>query len=282
MTANNHANGLHRTGTIRQTTGPSGVRSLQARNVNFPTPLQLVHAEYAIKLTLDGRGAPLRYRGREYAPCSVGDISLFVPYEPVVSSASAGSTSFISLLVEPEIVRSACRTLGYSGDISSGIPHQHHGDVVREMTVMNKDITAGIPPTAEAVASILEHLLDQRNVNRPVPVSNTVHRLREIILDRLAENVSLDRLEQECGLSRFHLVRMFRRHYGMPPHEFHIRARVAKACTLLAKGTPQAEVAQTVGFFDQSHLHRHFRRIRGMSPGAFQDAVRRDAARRPV
>jgi len=38
---------------------------------------------------------------------------------------------------------------------------------------------------------------------------------------------------------------------------------------LLARGMPQAEVAASVGFYDQSLLHRHFKRILRLTPGAF-------------
>lgn len=39
-------------------------------------------------------------------------------------------------------------------------------------------------------------------------------------------------------------------------------------------GLSQAEVAVSVGFYDQSQLHRHFKRILGLTPGAFACAVR--------
>lgn len=40
-----------------------------------------------------------------------------------------------------------------------------------------------------------------------------------------------------------------------------------RACELLGVGV--AEVAQATGFFDQSHLHRHFRRTLGMTPARY-------------
>jgi AraC-like DNA-binding protein len=42
---------------------------------------------------------------------------------------------------------------------------------------------------------------------------------------------------------------------------------------LLARGVSQIEVAARVGFYDQSLLHRHFKRIVGLTPGAFVRAT---------
>ena len=46
------------------------------------------------------------------------------------------------------------------------------------------------------------------------------------------------------------------------------------AGALLARGVPQAEVAARVGLYDQSQLHRHFKRIAGVTPGAYARAAR--------
>ena len=45
--------------------------------------------------------------------------------------------------------------------------------------------------------------------------------------------------------------------------------RVSRARELLRAGVHVAEAAQAVGFYDESQLHRHFRRIVGVTPGAY-------------
>ena len=46
------------------------------------------------------------------------------------------------------------------------------------------------------------------------------------------------------------------------------------AQALLARGLPQAEVAASVGLYDQSQLHRHFKRKFGITPGTYAQAMR--------
>ena len=78
------------------------------------------------------------------------------------------------------------------------------------------------------------------------------------------------------GVSRHRLTRLFRAAYGVPPHRFVLAQRLRAARRLLERGGAPAEVAAQTGFFDQSHLHRHFTRTLGMTPGAYAAALRSD------
>jgi AraC-like DNA-binding protein len=86
----------------------------------------------------------------------------------------------------------------------------------------------------------------------------------------MADPPTLERLAGDLGTSPFALLRAFRDAYGMPPHTWLTDARVRRARLLLDAGTPPAEAAVAVGFTDQPHLNRHFARIVGVPPGAYQ------------
>lgn len=95
-------------------------------------------------------------------------------------------------------------------------------------------------------------------------------KLAKEYLDALpAENVSLEQLAQEAGLTPFHLCRVFLRETGLSPHAYQILARVKQAKTLLAQGVPIAQAAVNVGFCDQAHFTHHFKRIFGVTPGRY-------------
>ncbi len=74
----------------------------------------------------------------------------------------------------------------------------------------------------------------------------------------------------DLGTGPFALLRAFRDAYGLPPHAWLTDARVRRARQLLDAGTAPAEAAVAVGFTDQPHLNRHFTRIVGVPPGAYQ------------
>ncbi|MER6571968.1 AraC family transcriptional regulator [Streptomyces sp. NPDC001093] len=95
-------------------------------------------------------------------------------------------------------------------------------------------------------------------------------RARAVLDERMAEPPTLERLATDLGTSPFALLRAFRDAYGMPPHAWLTDARVRRARLLLDAGSPPAEAAVAVGFTDQPHLNRHFTRIVGVPPGAYQ------------
>lgn len=94
-----------------------------------------------------------------------------------------------------------------------------------------------------------------------------LRRARDYIHEHYAEPVSLDDLVSVTSLSRFHLVRSFHRAYGLPPHAYLNRLRVEAVRDALQKGKRIADIH--AGFYDQSHLDRHFKRVMGVTPGVY-------------
>ena len=90
---------------------------------------------------------------------------------------------------------------------------------------------------------------------------------------RLDAPLDLDELSVLAGLSKYHLVRAFRRAYGLSPHAYHLNLRVNEAKRRLRLGCDPASVAQELGFCDQSHLNRVFVKFVGMAPAEYRKAT---------
>ncbi|MBR9829366.1 MAG: AraC family transcriptional regulator, partial [Oceanospirillales bacterium] len=98
-----------------------------------------------------------------------------------------------------------------------------------------------------------------------------LQRVSELIMDRLEDNLTLEVLSEASGLSRYQLIRLFRQHYGLPPHAWQLDQRIRRARTLLKQPhTSLGEVALQLGFADQAHFQRHFRQRTALTPGQFQ------------
>lgn len=91
-----------------------------------------------------------------------------------------------------------------------------------------------------------------------------------------AEDVSLEQLAQAVYLSPFHLSRLFRERLSLPPHMYLNQIRINRAKTLLNGDMPLTAVAQAVGYADQSHLSKAFKRVVGITPGQYRK-IRQDA-----
>lgn len=98
----------------------------------------------------------------------------------------------------------------------------------------------------------------------------------EYLLAHSTENIRLDELAVAAGVGKFRLVRLFRERTGLPPHALQLAHRLRVARRLLEAGESVAATAALTGFSDQSHLHRHFRRGIGMTPGAYRRRARLD------
>jgi len=126
-----------------------------------------------------------------------------------------------------------------------------------------------------ALTALFIRYADTRHTLPDIPDALPVlKRVRDYLHAHAAENVSLATLATLADLSPFQLCRAFRTTYGMPPHHYLIRARIDNARRLLAAGLPPAHVAAAVGFADQSHFGRHFKRLIGVTPGAYTPRAR--------
>ncbi len=115
----------------------------------------------------------------------------------------------------------------------------------------------------------------------PAPVRHgglapgVVRRVRDYMDAHLGDSIDLATLAGVAGLSVHHFAREFKRSTGDTPHDHLIRRRVERARDMLATtGDSLAEIAFAVGFADQGHLARHFRRMLGVTPGQYRRSRR--------
>ncbi len=103
----------------------------------------------------------------------------------------------------------------------------------------------------------------------------TRRRLHEYIDAHLTQPLTLGELAGLANLSEYHLARMFRVSFGLPPAAWIARQRVERARTLLrTTGLPLAQVAAQCGYANASHFSHRFREAVGVAPAAYRQALR--------
>ena len=101
----------------------------------------------------------------------------------------------------------------------------------------------------------------------------TVRKARQYLEENYAETIQLDDLARHVALSPYHLLRIFQRDVGLPPHAYLQDIRVREALRRIEQGEPLVDVAHSVGFSSQSHMNRRFKQIVGLTPGQYAHQI---------
>ena len=103
--------------------------------------------------------------------------------------------------------------------------------------------------------------------------------MREKIHGDFRESLRVKDLAEAAGVHPVHAARIFRRYSGRTPGEYLQHLRVQAACRMIAQNSDSLSgVAAQVGFADQSHMNRTFKRVVGTTPGAFQHQLEKSHA----
>ena len=203
-------------------------------------------------------------RGYEQKPLSWNGMRemLYVAISPGQVASIAGEDSELTCLdVEPQYAISD--------------PH-----IVALVLNMRDEVQAGCPCGklyGQALSLALAARLGARYSNRPeaksAPGSLSALQTRRVcdyIHDHLNSDMAVADLARVVNLSPHHFSMRFKQTLGIPPHQYVLRERIDAAQRHLAAGhMTLSEVALSLGFSDQSHFSRAFRKVTGTTPKRF-------------
>ncbi|MGP9818372.1 helix-turn-helix domain-containing protein [Salinarimonas sp. NSM] len=236
------------------------------------------HETYAIAAVVEGCETFWRRGTQNYA--FAGSLCLVSPDEAHDGEPYGGHFVYRTLYPSPALMREVAEDL--LGRPVSRAPWFAPSVVddpglVAELAalhdVLATDSGAGTLETDERLLAFLARLVSRHGDLGGAPAamreSRAVARVREAIDAHFPEDLGLETLAREAGLSRTHLIRAFKRETGLTPHAYQVDRRFRAACRLLVAGEPPATAAIEVGFYDQSHLNRAFKARMGITPGAY-------------
>ncbi|WP_405873412.1 MULTISPECIES: helix-turn-helix domain-containing protein [unclassified Streptomyces] len=235
------------------------------------------HDEFTVGVCVAGSEV-IDYRGGHIRP-GPGSIVVLAPGEMHTGGPGNATDgySYRALYAAPGLL-----TDGTFGD---RVPH------FREPLIDDPELAAAIlrthtdlntcPDPLEAESRLpwlLTALARRHSTARPTTddiagAGHIAHAVRDRLADELLDPPSLSALAADLGLSRYQLLRAFRTTMGIPPYAWLAQHRVTRARHLLETGLRPADVASLVGFADQAHLTRWFRRVLGVTPAAYRNSV---------
>jgi AraC-like DNA-binding protein len=120
---------------------------------------------------------------------------------------------------------------------------------------------------------VTKHVYDLAHEPYGALEQNYVKRTKEYIHAHYTDRITLDMLERETGISRYHLIRMFKKSTHLPPHAYQNLLRINHAKKELKNRRPIADIAVDTGYYDQSHFSKAFAKIVGATPQAYAMSV---------
>lgn len=162
---------------------------------------------------------------------------------------------------------------------SDARPVHHCKDLhaVRE-ALYNIYLSRGPEPQCEALMTgylyiFMAHMMKEARDTMPnVGSSSSQYVLAAIkyIQFNYSHDISVDDIAKAVGVSRSHLYRVFMSNVGQSPIDYLTNYRVGEACSLLKNSNLSiAEIAVSVGFFDQFYFSRVFKKVKGVPPSKY-------------
>jgi AraC-like DNA-binding protein len=134
---------------------------------------------------------------------------------------------------------------------------------------------------SELIAALHQReLLTAEELRDEAGTSAGLLRARDYLNAMVEQNPSLDDLAHVSQMNKFVLLRHFKRRFGTTPHHYSISVRIERARALLAADEPPVSVAAALGFADQAHFGRHFKRLLGVAPAQFARMIKTTRALR--
>ncbi|MBU3015114.1 AraC family transcriptional regulator [Poseidonibacter lekithochrous] len=114
-----------------------------------------------------------------------------------------------------------------------------------------------------------------KNANENENTKNTILalKIKEYLKDNINEDILLEDISNDMNLSIVHILRIFKKEFGLPIHSYILNKKVHLARKLISQNIPISQVAQTAGFFDQSHLNKSFKRVFQLTPKEYQKNI---------
>lgn len=251
----------------------TGIRLVSGSHLRRHTFPYHVHKSYSLGMVFKGQRL-LYVEGNAYQ-LSAGDCFIINPYQAHACCIQRQQAhDYAVLSIEPDYMQQLMRkVIGYD-KMPYFSPMRLDDESFRNwMLAWKKD---GEDPAKNwgELADVLCNMIFQRTDLSGIPqtpaerspmVDVTCRKLEE----HNAIDIHLDDIAGRLRVSPYYLNRRFRQEIGVPPHSYLLQFCINKSLLLLSKEPNISEIALSLGFCDQSHFTRLFKRRVGITPARY-------------
>lgn len=231
------------------------------------------HDVWSVGLILQGSCSFSANGQSHQAP--MGNLFILPPYEVHVCGAATLDVVYAVLYVEDAVMRAAASRLGaqvlrQSQRVWPGTACSAKGCETASVRQMVFDAAVQVNSVAAALdwLAALDRALAEPFASVPKLHPPNLHPLQQWFHAHWSQQLDLAQAERAMPRSRSQVIRSFRHVTGLTPGAYLRQLRVQKSRHLIGL-MPLADLAQQLGFSDQAHFSREFKRVFGIAPGRF-------------
>jgi AraC-like DNA-binding protein len=242
-----------------------GLELLEAEHYTLNFPFH-THSTFNITLVLEQIFSTKLYSHFLQAP--VGSIVVTNPEEvhATICDDKIGS-SFFTFYVSPDVLTELTNNKSVFFEnkiISDSVLFQQLFTLSRHFNISGSVIE-------KELVKALRRLVAKHSANNFASNKRSNH-FQRFLEEETFEKFSLESAANKFGLDKFKFLRLFKHETGLTPNNYIILKRIEKCKQLLQTQTDLLDIAIQTGFYDATHLCKHFKKITGITPLAYHKA----------
>ena len=125
--------------------------------------------------------------------------------------------------------------------------------------------------TSQLFLKLIQFLADNKQTT--TQTTNDIEQIRLYIDFNITENLKISDIAQNFSFSQEHIIRVFKKYYGITPHRYILESKIRLAMIMLKMTDMRIdEISEKLSFSDSHHFSTQFKRLVGYKPSLWRNS----------
>ena len=125
--------------------------------------------------------------------------------------------------------------------------------------------------TSQLFLKLIQFLADNKQTTNDT--TSDIEQIRLYIDCNITENIKISDIAQNFSFSQEHIIRIFKKNYGITPHRYILESKIRLAMIMLKMTDMRIdEIAEKLSFSDSHHFSTQFKRLMGYKPALYRSS----------
>ena len=125
--------------------------------------------------------------------------------------------------------------------------------------------------TSQLFLKLIQFLADNKQTT--IEITSDIEKIRLYIDCHITENIKISDIARNFSFSQEHIIRIFKKNYGITPHRYILESKIRLAMIMLKMTDMRIdEIAEKLNFSDSHHFSTQFKRLMGYKPSLYRSS----------